>query len=261
MWELIAGRNFSGDLDNGSSNIIVSESAVQAMGLENPVGQQLDAKWEFNGHSSFTIVGVVRDMIKGSPFDEPVPLMLFPTETVMYHMFIRTSPVVPIGEALSDIEDTFNRVVPEHPFEYAFADNQYLTKFKAEEQIGGLATLFSALAILISCLGLFGLSAFMVTQRIKEIGIRKVLGASVTGLWALLSKDFGILVSIACLISIPIAGYAMNIWLQNYQYRISIGWEIYAVSILLCALVTLLTVSYHSLKASMANPVQSLKAE
>lgn len=261
QWELIAGRNFSRDLDNGSSNIIVSESAVEAMGLENPVGQQLDAKWEFNGHSSFAIVGVVRDMIKGSPFDEPVPLMLFASERGMYHMFIRTSPGVPIEKALSDIEDTFNKVVPEHPFEYAFADNQYLTKFKAEEQIGGLATLFSALAILISCLGLFGLSAFMVTQRIKEIGIRKVLGASIANLWLLLSKDFGQLVIIACFIALPVGFYVMNSWLQGYNFRIPMYWWIFVIGAVSCLVVTMLTVSYHSIRASLANPVESLKSE
>ncbi len=261
QWELIAGRNFSEDMDNGSSNIIISESAVKAMGLEDPVGQQLDAKWEFNGHSSFTIVGVVRDMIKGSPFEEPKPLMLFPTETAMYHMFIRMTPGVPIGEALSDIEDTFNKVVPEHPFEYAFADNQYLTKFKAEDQIGGLATLFSALAIIISCLGLFGLSAFMVTQRVKEIGVRKVLGASIANLWLLLSKDFGQLVIIACFIALPAAFYVMNSWLQGYEFRIPMYWWMFAVGAVACLLVTMLTVSYHSIRASLANPVESLRSE
>lgn len=260
-FELLAGRDFSRDLGNESANIIISESAAQAMGLENPVGQILDSKYEFNGHTNFTIVGVIKDMVKGSPFEEVMPLMLFPTESPMRHLFVRVNPEVPLGEAISEIQETFAKVAPEHPFEYAFADNQYLTKFRAEEQTGALATIFSGLAILISCLGLFGLSAFMVTQRVKEIGIRKVLGASVANLWALLSKDFGVLVAIACFISIPIAAYVMNIWLEDFQYRIEMSWWIYAIGAASCLIITMLTVSYHSIKASLANPVKSLKTE
>ena len=231
------------------------------MGLENPIGKQLNSSSERNGRTTFTIIGVVKDMIKGSPFEEPMPLMLFSTTDPMSHMFLRVNPEVSLGIVLSKIEEVFEEVVPEHPFEYAFADDQYLTKFKAEEQTGTLATLFSGLAILISCLGLFGLSAFMVTQRVKEIGIRKALGASVTNLWILLSKDFGILITLACLVSMPIASYMMNIWLQDYEYRIQIYWWIYATGAFACLLVTMLTVSYHSIKASMANPVDSLKTE
>ncbi len=261
QWELVAGRDFSRDLGDESANIIVSESAVQAMGLENPIGKEIEAKYEFNGQKRFTIVGVIRDMIKGSPFDEPKPLMLFSTESPMRYLFIRLNTEIPLSESIDEVQETFAKVAPDHPFEYAFADNQYLTKFRAEEQTGTLATLFSGLAIIISCLGLFGLSAFMVTQRVKEIGIRKTLGASVTNLWALLTRDFGLLVLIACVISIPIASYVMNIWLQDYEYKIQIYWWIYAAGVVSCLLVTMLTVSYHSIKASLANPVQSLKTE
>lgn len=260
-FELIAGRDFSRDLEDESANIILSESAIRAMGLKNPLGKQLSSNSERNGHTTFTIIGVVKDMIKGSPFEEPMPLMLFSTADPMSHMFLRINPEVSLGIVLSKIEEVFEEVVPEHLFEYAFADDQYLTKFKAEEQAGTLATLFSGLAILISCLGLFGLSAFMVTQRVKEIGIRKALGASVTNLWILLSKDFGILITLACLVSMPIASYMMNIWLHDYEYRIQIYWWIYATGAFACLLVTMLTVSYHSIKASMANPVDSLKTE
>ncbi len=261
QWELVAGRDFSRDLGDESANIIVSESAVQAMGLENPIGQEVEAKYEFNGHNRFTIVGVVRDMIKGSPFDEPKPLILFSTEYPMKYLFIRLNREMPLSEAITEVQETFAKVAPEHPFEYAFADNQYLTKFRAEEQTGSLATLFSFLAIAISCLGLFGLSAFMVTQRVKEIGIRKVLGASVSNLWALLTKDFGILVLLACVVSIPIASYSMNTWLQDFEYRIQIYWWIYAAGIISCFVVTMLTVSYHSIKASLLSPIESLKTE
>lgn len=260
-FELIAGRDFSQDLGDESANIIISESAVEAMGLENPVGQELNSNRERNGHTTVTIIGVIKDLVKGSPFDEPIPLMLYATNDAMRHLFIRINPQVELDIALSEIRKTFLEVAPEHPFEYEFADNQYLTKFKSEEQTGSLATLFSFLAIVISCLGLFGLSAFMVTQRVKEIGIRKVLGASVANLWTLLSKDFGLLVILACAISIPIASYSMNIWLEDFEYRISIYWWIYTIGIVSCIAVTMLTVSYHSIKASMANPVDSLKTE
>lgn len=263
QFELIAGRDFSRELGDESVNIIISESAANAIGLENPVGQELISGNDFNDNATrtFTIVGVIKDMIKGSPFEEPMPLMLFPNTNPMRHMFLRVKPGLPFGTVLSEIENVFEEVAPEHPFEYAFADNQYLTKFRAEEQTGMLATLFSTFAIIISCLGLFGLSAFMVTQRVKEIGIRKTLGASVTNLWALLSRDFGILVIIACIISIPIASYAMNVWLQDFEYRIRMYWWIYSAGVVSCLLVTMLTVSYHSIKASIANPVESLKTE
>jgi len=264
QWELVAGREFSRDLGNELNSIILSESAVAQLGLTDPIGKEIIShNNSFNDQTNFTVVGVVKDMIKGSPFGVPIPLMLFANTSTNRrgYMFVRLNPEMPYGESVAAVQKSFHSVLPGHPFHAHFADDQYLAKFRSEDQTGTLATIFSTLAILISCLGLFGLSAFMVTQRVKEIGIRKVLGASVASLWALLSKDFGILVGIACLISVPIGGYIMNIWLQDYAYRISLGWEIYAVSILLSMLITLATVSYHSLKASTVNPVQSLKVE
>lgn len=260
-WELITGRDFISDQRDESNNIIVSESAVEAMGFEDPIGKRISARYEINGKKEFTIIGVVRDMIKGSPFDKPMPLMLFPSEDAMSYMFIRLNSQIPYNSAISIVEETFKSILPDHPFYYEFVDDQYLAKFKSEEQAGTLATLFSGLAILISCLGLFGLSAFMVTQRVKEIGVRKVLGASLTNLWALLSKDFGMLIGVSCLLAIPIASYVMNTWLQDYEYRIQIEWWIYAIGAAACILITMLTVSYHSIKASLANPVDSLKME
>ncbi|MCG8372237.1 MAG: ABC transporter permease, partial [Balneolales bacterium] len=264
QWELVAGREFSRDLGSEMNSIILSESAVEQMGLTDPIGKEIIAHDNtFNGQTNFTVVGVVKDMIKGSPFGRPVPLMLFSNTSTNRrgYMFVRLNPDLSYGESIAAIQKSFHSVLPNHPFHAHFADDQYLAKFRSEDQTGTLATIFSALAILISCLGLFGLSAFMVTQRVKEIGIRKVLGASITSLWALLSKDFGILVAIACLISVPIGGYVMNIWLQDHAYRISLGWEIYTISIVLSIVVTLATVSYHSVKASLANPVISLKSE
>lgn len=260
-WEVIAGRDFSNEQGDESNSIIVSQSAVEAMGLEDPIGQAIISDNSFNNHTEFTIIGVVKDMIKGSPFEESMPLMLFHTDNPRYfaNLFIRIDPSVSINEALPVIENVFRRVHPDAPFIYEFVDDQYLAKFRAEEQAGTLAFLFSGMAILISCLGLFGLSAFMVTQRVKEIGIRKVLGASITNLWTLLSKDFGILILIACVIAIPVSSYLMNSWLSDYEYRIPVYWWIYATGAAFCFIITMLAISYHSIKASLANPIESIK--
>ncbi len=260
-WELTQGRDFSRELGDETSSIIVSELAVKKMGLENPIGQQILANRAFNGHKEFTIIGVVRDMIKGNPFEEPVPLMVFSNQRSKGFLFIRMKPDVSFASAIPKIKEAFVGVLPTHPFSYDFVDEEYAAKFRAEERIGSLATFFSILAILISCLGLFGLSAYMAEKRTKEIGIRKVLGASVMNLWQLLSKDFSILVFIACLIAIPLSAYFLNGWLQSYEYRIPIYWWIYALGAVFCFAVTLCTVSYHSLKVSLANPVDSLRME
>lgn len=261
QWELLAGRDFSRDHGDERGNIIVSESAVKRMGLSDPIGAKLQSRWEFAGLKDFTIIGVVRDMIKGSPYEDPYPLMLFPTKRANTFLFIRVNASARYIEALPKIEETFERVLPGHPFNYEFVDNEYATKFRSEEKIGSLATFFSTLAILISCLGLFGLSAFITEQRTKEIGIRKVLGASVVTLWRLLSKDFSVLVIMSSILAIPAASYLLNNWLNGYQYRIEIAWWMYAIAAIGGLVIALLTVSYHSLKASLGNPVEALRSE
>ena len=261
QWQLVAGRDFSRELADESSSIILSESAVQRIGLENPVGAVLEAAGEFNGHKRLTVIGVVKDMIKGSPFGEPVPLMVFANDRPSSFLFIRVKPNVPYLTALPAIQEAFESVLPDDPFSYEFVDDAYMTKFRAEEKVSSLATLFSVLAVLISCMGLFGLSAFVVEQRTKEIGIRKVLGASAVTLWRLLSRDFAVLVLIACMLAIPIAVYFLESWLDGYQYRISLSWWVFAIASLMGLLITLATVSIHSLRASFANPVESLRSE
>ena len=261
-WELVVGRDFSRDFADESSSIIISESAVEQMGITDPIGRKVKAQYEFvEGHTVYTIIGVVKDMIKGDPFEPPVPLMVFSPEGSQRYLFIKVKPDVDYIKALPAIEEAFQRVLPAHPFNYEFLDDSYLQKFRAEEKIGSLAAFFSILAILISCLGLFGLSAFVVEQRTKEIGIRKVLGASVSNLWRLLSKDFSILVLLACLIAIPLASYFLNQWLSGYEYSIDVYWWIYAIAGLSCLAITIATVSFHSLKVSLSNPVDSLRAE
>lgn len=260
QWELVAGRDFSREM-NESNSIILSESAVAGIGLENPIGAILQSRNEYNGGKRFTVVGVVKDMIKGSPFEEPRPLMVFSQKEPSSYLFVRIKPGVRYVEALPKVQETFEEVLPGHPFNYEFVDDAYATKFQAEEKVSSLATLFSVLAIFISSLGLFGLSAFIIEQRSKEIGIRKVLGASVTTIWKLLSKDFIYLVLFACLFAIPLASYLLEAWLDDYQYRIELSWWMYTSAGMLGLVITLATVSIHSVRASLANPVDSLRSE
>jgi ABC-type antimicrobial peptide transport system permease subunit len=174
---------------------------------------------------------------------------------------IRVDPRVSTNDALSRIEAVFKNVIPSVPFDYAFADQEYALKFAAEERVGKLASVFAILAILISCMGLFGLASFIAEQRTKEIGIRKVVGASVFNLWKLLSKDFIILVAISCLIAIPIAHYFLTEWLIKFEYRTELTWWIFAVTSIAALVITLLTVSYQAVKAARMNPVKSLRSE
>jgi len=261
-WKLIAGKGFARGGESDRNNIIISESGVEQMGLENPIGTTIKAPGDFFGRGeNFKVIGVVKDMVKRSPFEPVKPLMLFSLEFPMNFVFIRLNPDQNYIQSLKGIQETFEEMIPGYPFNYEFVEDAYQLKFQSEEQIGSLAILFSLFAILISCLGLFGLSAFMVEQRTKEIGIRKVLGASVTSLWNLLSKDFSTLVFISCFIAMPIAYYFLNGWLDSYHYRTTIGWGVYAVAGLLCLVITLATVSFHSLRSSLNNPVESLRSE
>jgi ABC-type antimicrobial peptide transport system permease subunit len=181
----------------------------------------------------------------------------------MYHTWInvRLNPAVSTAAALSKIEAVFKKLTPSAPFDYKFADEQYALKFAAEERIGRLTGFFAVLAILISCLGLLGLASFIAEQRTKEIGVRKVLGASVFNVWGLLSKDFVLLIILSSFIAIPVAWYFLHQWLQQYEYRTVINWQVFALAIAGALIVTLLTVSFHAIKTAVANPVKSLRTE
>jgi putative ABC transport system permease protein len=241
---------------------VINESAVSYMRLKNPVGELVTWKFQDQPIQHYQIIGVVKDMIMESPYAAPTPTVFmikgpFGTNTID----IKVNPNVSMSQALPKIEAVFKKIVPSAPFEYKFADLEYASKFAAEESIGRLATVFATLAIFISCLGLFGLASFVAEQRVKEIGVRKVLGATVFNLWRLLSKDFVVLVLISLLIAAPVAWYFMYKWLQNYQYRIDISWWIFGVTAIGALLITLATVSFQSIKAALANPVRSLKTE
>jgi len=257
-WEIKEGRNFSRDFKSDSLAFIINETAVKYMGLENPIGEMV--KWGNNG--SFKIVGVAKDMVTRSPYEQVRPTIF----TVHYGGFlnfinIRIGNEAPTKEALAHIENVFNKYDPKSLFTYNFLDDEYARNFIDEERVGKLATFFAFLAICISCLGILGLSIFVAEQRTKEIGVRKVLGASVLSVWKLLSRDFVVLVLISCFIAIPIGYYYMNVWIQEYTYRTELNWWIFAAAALGTLAITLLTVSFQSIKAAINNPVESLKTE
>lgn len=257
-WEIKEGRNFSREFKSDSLAFIVNETAVKYMGLENPVGEYV--KWGDNG--SFKIIGVIKDMVTQSPYDEVRP-MLF---TLHYGRFlnfvnIKIGKNANTKEALAHIESVFQKRDPESLFSFTFFDDEYARNFINEERMAKLASFFALLAILISCLGIFGLSAFVAEQRTKEIGIRKVMGASVLGLWKMLSKDFIFLVVLSSCIAVPLGYYYMNDWVQEYAYRIDISWWIFAIAILGALVITLITVSFQAIKAAIINPIKSLRTE
>ena len=255
-WQIKEGRDFSRDFATDSVGLILNESAVKYMGLRNPIGQKV--KWV---NEDYTIIGVIKDIVTNSPF-EPVKQTVFKLNYDWVNFItIRLNPQASPHAALEKMEPIFRKYNPGAPFNYRFASDEYTQKFGDEERIGKLASVFASLAILISCLGLFGLASFIAEQRTKEIGVRKVLGASVTNVWVLLSKDFVVLVLIAFIIAMPIASYILNNWLQHYTYRTELSWWIFAASGAGALAVTLLTVSFQSIKAALMNPVKSLRSD
>ncbi|TAF31732.1 MAG: ABC transporter permease [Cytophagales bacterium] len=253
--KMIEGKDFSG-MPSDSAAVLINKSAVKILGLKNPIGTVFR-----QGKQENTVIGIMDDFIMDSPFKTIDPLFVFYSSRNINTINIRLNESVPTEQSLAGIESIFKKYNPEYPFEFQFVNEEYAKKYGAEQRIGNLALIFSILAIFISCLGLFGLASFIAEQRTKEIGIRKVLGASVANLWQLLSKDFVILVIISCLIAAPIAYYFMSEWLQKYTYRTEISWWIFVASGVGALVITLLTVSYQAIKAALMNPVKSLKTE
>ena len=253
--KLIAGRDFSRDYAD-SSSVILNEAAVKRMGLKNPVGEPL--KWN---DKPMTVIGVVPDVQMQSPFRPISPLTIIFNKDWVGCVNVRISPNISASTAIKRIQPIFDRYNPAFPFIYRFADEEYAKKFNYEELVGNLAAIIAVIAIFISCLGLFGLASFTAEQRVKEIGVRKVLGASVLSLWQLLSKDFVKLVLISCVIAIPVAYYFMNQWLKDYEYKINIGAGVFVMVIGLSIIITLVTVSFQAIRAARANPTRSLRSE
>jgi putative ABC transport system permease protein len=256
QWKIKEGRDFSREFPTDSSAMILNEAAVHYMGLKNPVGKTV-TWWD----KPYRIIGVVNDMVMNSPYDEVKPVLYCLSEEDVNIAIMRIHPDVSAKEALGKIGPIVKKFIPEQSFEYKFVDEDYASKFMAEEQIGKLSVIFASLAIFISCLGLFGLSSFVAEQRGREIGLRKVLGATVINLWRLLLQDFVGLVIISCLISIPISWFFLNQWLMHFAYRTQISWWVFAVAGLGALFITVFTVSYQALKAAFANPVKTLRSE
>lgn len=261
-WQFVSGRDFSSAFITDSSGMVINESAAKYMGLKNPVGEDISWKFQDQPVKYYKILGVVKDMVMESPYEPMYPTVFMIKGHVGTNQInIKINPHISASHALPKIEAVFKKIIPSAPFEYKFADQEYASKFAAEENIGRLAAVFGGLAIFISCLGLFGLASFVAEQRVKEIGVRKILGASIINLWSMLSKDFIQLVMISLVIASPVAYYFMHNWLQHYKYRADISWWIFAVTALGAIAITLATVSYQSIKTAMANPVKSLKNE
>lgn len=259
-FKMAEGRDFSRDFATDSNAVILNEAAVEFMKIKDPVGKTITWSQGREGQP-LTIIGVVKNMVAVSPF-APVKQAVYVLDYYNVNWLnFRLNPNRSTKESLEIIQEVFKKVIPSAPFDYLFADQEYAEKFAQEERIGKLSAIFAILAIFISCLGLFGLASFVAEQRTKEIGIRKIVGASVFSLWRLLSGNFVGLVSISCLIAAPLAYYYLNTWLQGYSYRIKIEWWVFVVSGLGALIITLLTVSYHAIKAARANPVKSLRTE
>lgn len=255
-WQFVAGRDFSKQFLTDSTALVINEAAVKYMGFKDAVGQTV--KW---GGTNYKIIGVVKNMLMGNPYT--------PVKQAIYSMeggdggFVtaKVNPGMSMRDAIAKIEAVYKKYSPATPFKYDFVDEEYAKKFSDEERVGKLASFFAALAILISCLGLFGLASFIAEQRTKEIGVRKVLGASVFNLWVLLSRDFLLLVVIACVMAVPGANYIMVQWLQKYEYHTQLSWWIFIAAVAGALLITIATVSYQGIKAALMNPVKAIKTE
>lgn len=260
--KIIAGRGFSREFATDSNAVILNQTAVKYMALIDPIGKYIRDSDIEDIEPPLKIIGIVEDMIIQSPYS-PVKQAMYVFErnsnTAFYN--VRLNPKKSTSENLALVENVFKRNFPNTPFDYQFVDEEYGAKFSSEERIASLASVFTALAIFISCLGLFGLASFVAEQRTKEIGVRKVLGGSISQLWLLLSKDFITLVVIALLIACPLAYYIMGQWLQKFSYRTSVSWDVFAIACFGALIITLITVSFQAIKAATANPVDALRTE
>ena len=256
-FELVAGRDFDlSSFPTDSTAMIINEAAAQHMQFEDPIGQIV----KDNG-TEWHIVGVVKDFVLKSPFQPIEPLAIEGAKGWFNVIHFKLNEKNSTADNLASAESIFKKFNPEYPFTYQFVDTEYQQKFDDQKKTGDLASIFTILAIIISCLGLFGLASYMAESRIKEIGIRKVLGASVGNITTLLSKEFIKLVLLSFVLAIPISWYFMNQWLENFAYRINISWWIFFLAGITAILIALITVSYQSIKAAIANPVKNLRSE
>ena len=255
-WQVGQGRDFSTTFATDSSAMILNEMAVKTMNFRHPLGEVVVLHGK-----PYTVIGVTKDMVREDPFQKPAAAVYCLDTSNAGSIEIKLAAGMGTHTALAKIENVFKKYNPASPFVYRFVDEIYGKKFIREERVGNLATFFAALAIFISCLGLFGLASFVAEQRTKEIGVRKVLGASLVNVWGLLSKEFVFLVLISLVIAMPVAYYFMQKWLQNYENHTAIPWWVFVAAGSGALLITLLTVSFQAIKAALANPVKSLRTE
>lgn len=256
---LLTGRNIDYDsYKTDSTAVLLNEAAVSAMRLKNPVGQTIKSIY---GGDPLHVIGVVKNFILESPYEPVAPMVIGGPFFGFNVINFRIGEQPSYGENLAKAEKIFLKYNPEYPFNVRFYDKEYELKFADELRTGTLVGLFAALTIFISCLGLFGLAAYMAERRVKEIGIRKVLGASVTNIAALMSKEFLRLVGLSFVIASPVAWIVMHSWLSGYPYRITIEWWVFAVTGLLSLGIALATVSFQAVRAALANPIRNLRTE
>ena len=253
--EIAEGWGFSDDMAKDSTNILITQSFAKLMGSGSAVGKTVTRE------KPYTVIGVVRDYLYGDMYGTSDPVMFFNNNDYANFMYVKTTPGMATSKSLAAMEAVMNEYNPAFPFEYEFVDDAFNAKFQSEKLVGTLSQIFALLAIIISCLGLFGLSAYTAEQRRKEIGVRKVLGSSISGIVRLLSTDFMRLVLMAIAISIPVAWWVMHRWLQSFAYHIEISPWVFALAGFAAVCIALLTVSFQAIKAANANPVKSLRAE
>jgi ABC-type antimicrobial peptide transport system permease subunit len=262
--KIIEGRDFRQDAGFQKSDVIVTQSLAKLINKQSVVGETIQsARGNKDGnYTNLTIVGVIDDYVYGNVYGKPEPVLFFcrPPEDANL-VYVRIKPGINVNDALQKIQAVMKKNNPVYPFTYQFVDDQFNKMFSDVELTSKLSGIFATLAIIISCLGLFGLATYTAERRIKEIGIRKVLGASVAGIATLLSKDFLQLVAIACVIAFPVAWWIMHSWLQNYEYRIGISWWIFFAAGISAILIAVVTISFQAIKAAVANPVKSLRTE
>lgn len=254
--ELVEGRDFDKRrFPTDSTAMIINEAAAKHMGFDKPIGMEIEddgQKWH--------VIGVVKNFIMTSPFRKIEPMIIH-SRWGNNFVDIKLNSNRNVAENLAQVEEVFKKHNPKYPFDYKFVDSEYARKFEDEKQTEELSSLFTLLTMLISCLGLFGLASYMAENRIKEIGVRKVLGASVQSVTALLSKDFLKLVSVSIVLAIPLSWYIMGKWLEEFAYRISLSWWTFGIAGVLAMAIALLTVSYQAIKAAKENPIKSLRTE
>jgi putative ABC transport system permease protein len=258
--QLAAGREFSKSyVTDSTGDFMVNETAVKVFGWKSPeqaIGKNMD--WGLGKKGK--VIGVVKDFNFTSLHDNIQPLVIHIKPDWYRFVAIRVKPEN-LSETLQNLENTWKGIATGSPFEYTFLDDDFGKLYKEEQNLQSVLSLFTLLSIAIACLGLFGLAAFTIKQRFKEIAVRKVLGASVTGIIGLLSKDFLLLVVISALIAFPLAWWGMHKWLQDFAYRINIGWWTFLAAAIAALLIALITISFQAIKAAITNPVKSLRTE